>query len=91
MEMQKDDKELEIGGTAQQSISSCLQALDRFLLEGNTVVSSIVVAEKRSSAMTTKSLVETVAHLLGEYKTLQVYFHLFRYDYFFLFVMQVWT
>lgn len=63
--MQKDDKELTPGGMAQQRISNCLKVLDRFMIEGNTVVSSVVVAEKHSARATTDNLVEAVANMLG--------------------------
>lgn len=46
-DMQEDDKELVIGGTLQQEISSCLDTLEAFLLQDRSIVSSIVVAEKK--------------------------------------------
>ena len=58
---------MNIGGTLPQRIPSCLSTLDRFLQSKNAVVSSIVPAEKVSSAGSgsKKGLVETIAHILG--------------------------
>lgn len=63
--MQKGDRELEIGGTLQQKILSCLDVMDRFMTEGNTIVSSMVVAEKRCAVTTSGNLVETIASMIG--------------------------
>ncbi|KAK9875963.1 hypothetical protein WA026_011065 [Henosepilachna vigintioctopunctata] len=64
-EMQKDLVELDIGGTLQQRISSCLQVLDTFLCQKQaTIVSSIVVAEKRRSG-SADNIVDAVAYILG--------------------------
>ncbi|XP_044260170.1 fatty acid synthase-like [Tribolium madens] len=63
--MQKDNKELVIGGTLQQKISSCLNVLDRFLNQENPVVSSMVVAEKRDRRLGSGSAVDVVATILG--------------------------
>ncbi|KAJ3619939.1 hypothetical protein MTP99_003942 [Tenebrio molitor] len=60
--MQKENKELVIGGTLQQSISSCLEVLDRFLKQDNTIVSSMLVAEKRNRSHGATSAVEAVAN-----------------------------
>ncbi|XP_011875292.1 PREDICTED: fatty acid synthase-like isoform X1 [Vollenhovia emeryi] len=64
-DMQEDNKELIIGGTLQQKISSCLDELDNFLIQSRPVVSSIVVAEKKSISLGLGNLVETVANILG--------------------------
>ncbi|XP_045453923.1 fatty acid synthase-like [Melitaea cinxia] len=48
-DMQDDDIEMEIGGTLQQRISSCLLTLDKLLRQDNVIVSSMVVAQKKSS------------------------------------------
>jgi fatty acid synthase len=63
--MQKENKELVIGGTLQQSISCCLEVLDRFLKQDNTIVSSMLVAEKRNRSHGATSPVEAVANVLG--------------------------
>lgn len=59
--------DLEIGGTLQQRIASCLQVLDDFLTNPDTppVVSSIVVAEKRESDLGT-TILEVIGNLLGK-------------------------
>ncbi|EFA05248.1 Fatty acid synthase-like Protein [Tribolium castaneum] len=63
--MQKDNKELVIGGTLQQKISSCLNVLDRLLNQDEPIVSSMVVAEKRDKRIGGESAVDVVAALLG--------------------------
>nr|XP_050846967.1 fatty acid synthase-like [Vespula vulgaris] len=50
IEMQNEDKELVIGGTLVQRISSCLQELNGFLVQDKAVVSSMIVAEKRKKS-----------------------------------------
>ena len=59
-----------VGGTLPQRITSCLATLDRFLNQQHPVMSSYVPAEKHSSkkeaAAEKVSLVEAVAHILGE-------------------------
>ncbi|VEN39582.1 unnamed protein product [Callosobruchus maculatus] len=65
-EMQEEDFEIEISGTLQQKISSCLSALDLFLRQTEaTIVSSIVVAEKRSASGASDNAVDAVLHILG--------------------------
>lgn len=63
--LQKENKELVIGGTLQQKISSCFKVLDTFLRQDNAVVASMVVAEKFNRSYGSDSVVETVAHILG--------------------------
>ncbi|XP_011705064.1 PREDICTED: fatty acid synthase-like, partial [Wasmannia auropunctata] len=65
-DMQEDNKELIIGGTMQQKISCCLDELDKFLVQNRPIVSSIVVAEKKSN-FSELSIVDVVANLLGSY------------------------
>lgn len=62
--MQKDYKELKIGGTLQQRISSCLEMLDVFLKQDEPVVSSMVVAEKQNVGVA-DNIVEYVASVIG--------------------------
>ncbi|XP_072750344.1 fatty acid synthase-like [Anoplolepis gracilipes] len=64
-DMQEDDKEMVIGGTLQQKISSCIEKLEEFLLQEQPVVASMVVAEKRSDAFGACNIVETVANIMG--------------------------
>ncbi|XP_011705676.1 PREDICTED: fatty acid synthase-like, partial [Wasmannia auropunctata] len=63
-DMQEEDKELIIGGTLQQKISCCLDKLDKFLIQSQPVVSSMVVAEKKAGSCGLGSMVETVANIL---------------------------
>ncbi|XP_024893544.1 fatty acid synthase-like, partial [Temnothorax curvispinosus] len=63
-DMQEDNKELIIGGTLQQQISSCLDTLEIFLLQDHPVVSSMVVAEK-AKIDGSMNIYETVAHIMG--------------------------
>ncbi|XP_025268427.1 fatty acid synthase-like [Camponotus floridanus] len=64
-DMQDDDKEMIIGGTLQQKITSCIEKLEEFLLQEHPVVASMVVAEKRSDAFGASNIVETVANIMG--------------------------
>ncbi|XP_046963779.1 fatty acid synthase-like [Vanessa cardui] len=64
-DMQDEDVQLEIGGTLQQRISSCLLSLDKFLKQDAVIVSSIVVAEKRIGGSGCDSVVDAVAQIMG--------------------------
>ncbi|KYN04769.1 Fatty acid synthase [Cyphomyrmex costatus] len=63
-DMQEDDKELIISGTLQQKISCCLDELDKFLLQSRPIVSSMIVADKKTKSSEFGNLVETVANIL---------------------------
>nr|CAH7737556.1 unnamed protein product [Callosobruchus chinensis] len=64
-EMQTEQHEIEIGGTLQQRISSCMDTLNIFLRQDEApVVSSTVVAEKRGVGDAT-SVVDVVLFILG--------------------------
>ncbi|XP_046739713.1 fatty acid synthase-like [Diprion similis] len=63
-EMQEDNKEVIIGGTLQQRILSCLQELDGFLNQASPVVSSMVVAEKKSGGARA-DILATVVDIMG--------------------------
>ncbi|XP_071628686.1 fatty acid synthase-like isoform X1 [Temnothorax longispinosus] len=63
-DMQEENKELVIGGTLQQRISSCLKTLELFLLQDRPVVSSMVVAEKAKIGGS-MNIYEIVAHIMG--------------------------
>lgn len=67
-DMQEDNKELVIGGTLQQKISSCLQELDGFLRQDSAIVSSMVVAEKRAGSGAATNVVDTVLNIMGKEK-----------------------
>lgn len=64
--MQDDDVQLEIGGTLQQRISSCLLTLDKFLKQDSVIVSSIVVAEKKIGGSGYENAVDAVAQIMGK-------------------------
>lgn len=64
--MQDNDVQLEIGGTLQQRISSCLLSLDKFLKQDEPVVSSVVVAEKKAGGSGCGNIVDAVAHIMGK-------------------------
>lgn len=63
--MQKENKELVIGGTLQQKISNCLEVLDKFLNQDSAIVSSMLVAVKNNRNLENLSAVETAAKILG--------------------------
>ena len=59
-----------IGGTLPQRITSCLGALDQFLNQSHPVVSSFVLAKKKSKSSSDQSdntILETIAHILGTF------------------------
>ncbi|NXN91414.1 FAS synthase, partial [Rhinopomastus cyanomelas] len=61
-------KDIVVGGTVPQQISSCMEVLDVFLNQPNPVVSSFVLAEKVSAKAeggSQRDVVEAVAHILG--------------------------
>lgn len=66
--MQDEDVQLEIGGTLQQRISSCLLALDKFMKQSAPIVSSIVVAEKKAGGSGCGNIVDAVAQIMGKEK-----------------------
>uniref|UniRef100_A0A8V5HEL3 Fatty acid synthase n=1 Tax=Melopsittacus undulatus TaxID=13146 RepID=A0A8V5HEL3_MELUD len=61
-------KEIVVGGTIPQQISSCLEVLDIFLNQPHPVMSSFVLAEKvsvKTEGGSQRDLVAAVAHILG--------------------------
>ncbi|XP_015113057.1 fatty acid synthase [Diachasma alloeum] len=64
-DMQDNDKELVIGGTLQQRITSCLHELDRFLNQSSPIVASMVVAEKKAGVCGSLDIVDTVLNIMG--------------------------
>ncbi|XP_056629975.1 fatty acid synthase-like [Diorhabda sublineata] len=65
-ELQEEHIQLEIGGTLQQKISSCLNVLNNFLRHRDvTIVSSVVVAEKRGGLSSCDNVVDSVLNILG--------------------------
>lgn len=73
-EMQEQQTEIEIGGTLQQRISSCLGVMDKFLRQNEAIVSSMVVAEKRSSGVA-DNVVDCVANIMGTYDSICSFFN----------------
>ncbi|XP_058122318.1 fatty acid synthase-like [Anopheles ziemanni] len=64
-DMQEDKLDMEIGGTLQQRLTSCIQVLDQLLTTDDPIVSSMVVAEKRSSSGGAKNIVEAVMNIMN--------------------------
>lgn len=76
--MQEDHIELEIGGTLQQSITNCIQVMDILLRQNEAaIVSSMVVAEKKSSTVS-GTITEVISDILG---TFRISFRTTFYDY----------
>ncbi|XP_055642546.1 fatty acid synthase-like [Toxorhynchites rutilus septentrionalis] len=63
-DMAEDKVDMEIGGTLQQRISSCLQELDRLLVGDEPIVASMVVAEKRAGSGS-KNIIEAVMNIMS--------------------------
>ncbi|XP_030143528.4 fatty acid synthase [Taeniopygia guttata] len=62
------NKDIVVGGTLPQQMSSCLEVLDVFLNQPHPVMSSFVLAEKvsvKAEGGSQRDLVEAVAHILG--------------------------
>lgn len=58
--------ELEVGGTLQQRISSCLNELDTLLIHPDPILSSMIVAEKKyGSSDGNVSLFDSVLNIIG--------------------------
>ncbi|XP_067207291.1 fatty acid synthase-like [Linepithema humile] len=64
-DMQEVNKELIIGGTLQQKISSCLAELQKFLLQNRPIVSSMIVNEKKMGLSGLNNMLETVANIMN--------------------------
>ena len=66
-DMVEDKMDMEIGGTLQQRISSCLEVLDTLLNTPEPIVASMVVAKKRGRGSGSGScdIIETVKNILG--------------------------
>lgn len=61
-DMQEEKLDMEIGGTLQQRISSCLEEFDSLMSYEDPIVSSMVVAEKRAQG--SGDIVETVMNIM---------------------------
>nr|XP_012235657.1 PREDICTED: fatty acid synthase-like [Linepithema humile] len=64
-DMQEDNKELVIGGTLQQKISSCLVEFEKFLIQNRPIVSSMIVSEKKTRLSGSEDIVEIVANIMN--------------------------
>lgn len=64
-EEQSGGEQKEIAGMLHQRISSCIEMLDIFLTGDDTIVSSMVVADKKVTA-TSDNLIEAVARIIGK-------------------------
>ncbi|XP_050453765.1 fatty acid synthase-like [Cataglyphis hispanica] len=63
--MQKDNKVLTVVGTTQQKLANCLDELDKFLLQGRPILSSMILAEKKVASSRLGNMVETIANILN--------------------------
>ncbi|CRK99510.1 CLUMA_CG012829, isoform A [Clunio marinus] len=64
-DMQEDKLDMEIGGTLQQRISSCLEELDPLMATSDPLVSSMVVAEKRYASGGKGNILDAVMNIMG--------------------------
>ncbi|XP_076761887.1 fatty acid synthase-like [Xylocopa sonorina] len=64
-EMSEDNKELVIGGTLPQKISSCLEELDKFMVQSKPIVASMIVAEKRAGVNEASNVLEAVMNIMN--------------------------
>ena len=64
-DMLEDNKQLVVGGTLPQSVSSCMEELDKFLMHSGPIVASMVVAEKRASASEVSTVLEAVMNIMS--------------------------
>jgi fatty acid synthase, animal type len=64
-DMQEDKLDMEIGGTLQQRISSCLEEMDCLLSVKVPLVGSMVVAEKRARSGAGLSVIEAVMSIMS--------------------------
>lgn len=73
-DMQEDKLDMEIGGTLQQRISSCLEELDKLMTVNEPIVSSMVVAEKRYKGSGKGGVIEMIMNIMSikDIKTLSL-------------------
>lgn len=64
-DMQEDKLDMEIGGTLQQRISSCLQVLDSLLTDEYPIVASMVVAEKSYKSAGDVTVIDAVMNIMA--------------------------
>ena len=61
----KDNLDMEMGGTIMQTISSCLDELDRLILNEHPIVSSMVIAEKCHSNDLNGNIIDTIMNIMS--------------------------
>ena len=64
-DMQEDKIDMEIGGTLQQRISSCLDEMDTLMTVTEPLVSSMVVAEKRYNSGKKGNILEAIMNIMS--------------------------
>ncbi|XP_070493817.1 fatty acid synthase-like [Chironomus tepperi] len=64
-DLQEDLLDMEIGGTLQQRISSCLEELDTLMTVNQPIVGSMVVAEKRYASSKSGNVFEVILNIMG--------------------------
>ncbi|CAO1403431.1 unnamed protein product [Diamesa serratosioi] len=64
-DMLEDKLDMEIGGTLQQRISSCLEEMDSLMNINEPVVSSMVVAEKKTIGSTKRNMIEAIMNIMS--------------------------
>ncbi|KAM3964045.1 LOW QUALITY PROTEIN: fatty acid synthase-like [Aphomia sociella] len=69
-DVQREDVIIEVGGTKQQKLSTCLSALDNLLKLNAPIVSFMVLAEKKTGESGNRNILDAVAQIIG-FKDLQ--------------------
>lgn len=64
-EFQLSNMGKDISGTLPQSISSCLEVLDRLLISAEAIVTSMVVADKHTSDGGKRNVIDTILKIMG--------------------------
>lgn len=71
-DLQNEDKEIVIGGTLQQKITSCLHELNGLLLQDKPIVASMMVAEKRKDSDSSDNVLDTVLNIMGKFHLIHI-------------------
>jgi fatty acid synthase, animal type len=64
-DLQERKIDLEVGGTFLQGIASCLEVLDTLLTASDTIVSSMIIANKKSDTDQKRNVVDTILNILS--------------------------
>lgn len=64
-EFQLSNMDKDVSGTLPQSISSCLEVLDRLLISTDAIVSSMVVADKHISDVGKRNIIDMILKIMG--------------------------